>query len=528
MTLNKTIEKDEMRFRRQNEDLIRKAVSFKRQSIFDITSGIECSALLKKHSIENTSELIDFVRQIPAEHFSESKKFDPRVPKILLSLFSVFLAALTAFCLENDWIEKSVPFLMAVLAAMLSGLLVFGLFEGWAWLRYRRRKTRAQLLIRTLTILSVSLLAGWLVWNLHLEASIFTADTFRTASFALRIMMFLLLLTCTLRIARFPAIQKTAAEMLKKSTLGSTGSAVIAAFRLYPFRDEVFALCNHARLIQILDRAQEKKMRREAAPSKPIRVVAPRIQPVWFEPEAEVQPKEVKKAKIQEDGMKELKALYTFKEKQRACLDDSAGSLMSTFVLRHKGRRILWSLIDHGEMPIVFVLNDEVDRNMLAEEVIASLALFNPPELIDQVINDPLHNGLYFAGYENTVSVMNDINQLWKMIHTSMANTAKRQLTPGQSADEINMSLYEQSEDSEGYVRWKIVHFMEPHMSVRMNDLLVSEDGQQYGFLPVFYFSESEWNEDSDITDYLKNCEGLAVYSVTETAITNLKEEDEE
>lgn len=108
-----------------------------------------------------------------------------------------------------------------------------------------------------------------------------------------------------------------------------------------------------------------------------------------------------------------------------------------------------------------------------------------------------------------------------------MADAARRQFVPGQSVDEINTALYGQQEDAGGFIRWKIVHFLEPFISVRMNDLQVSEDGHQYGFLPVFYFSEEEWDEDSEITEYLKSCEDLAVYSVTETGIANLNNEEE-
>lgn len=529
MSLNRLIANNEKQFCRHNDELIRNAQSFSDNSYFDITSGIECSTLLKRHRIENTGELIDFVQKLPSGCFQEADTIRLRTAGALLDLICLLVSGLIIACVENDCIEDSFQYFAPFAVSIFIALLGFaGLALADIILRKDSHKSKTELSFRAVIIIAVSLAAGAIVWRMHPSASYFNADFFIHIIRIVKYTGFAALSGLLIWTCRLPIIRGFAREKLAGLTAVKALGGLLTAFRMYRFRDEIFALCNHARLIRILCRVEEKKEQKPKAAPPRATLRVPKIQLAPAMPEAVPEKKKEKKEKLPVQKAHQFKELYDARQKQRTVLADTSGMLMSTFVLRHKASCIVWSLIDHGGKPVVFVLSNNTDRNQLAEEIIVSFALFNPPEIIEQTVNDPLHDGLHFAGYENTVSVMNDISRLWKMIRTSKENAARRLKNHAQTADEINCMLFEQNENSEGFIRWQIVHFLQPLMSVRLNDLQASEDGWKYGFLPVLYLSEEEWNKDSDVTDYLRTAKDIAVYRVSGSRITDLNEEEKQ
>jgi hypothetical protein len=197
--------------------------------------------------------------------------------------------------------------------------------------------------------------------------------------------------------------------------------------------------------------------------------------------------------------------------------------------------------IEHNNKPLVF-LYDDTNENVeeiydFMDLIIQHIIEINPLNLLQLYINfygmDVSERQMYRHIQEKTpienIEYIGDVKELANRINDNIEfNFNKCKKT---NADVYNEEIYKTcGENSKDFLKWSILQMYIPKLfdndNEKMNvDILdAMEDGMRYGFIPVYYISESEWNNEerkniavSSIKEKIQKTEGK-VYRI------NLKE----
>ena len=196
--------------------------------------------------------------------------------------------------------------------------------------------------------------------------------------------------------------------------------------------------------------------------------------------------------------------------------------------------------IKHDKKPIVFLYDLEEATNVSAslfefmKSVLAGFYTINANAAFDAIVTDPVSKARKYEQMTNFLTIENDIKKLSEMIQSSMREVAKK----GLHIDEYNRKMALDGEDKIKYFKYKIVNFIVPEEAAAQNTNFFDSDlwgtlgdGNENGFIPIFYISYSDWkntfDEDSKLNSkfilQLKNAIGSsngAVYKIDADNIT--------
>lgn len=164
-------------------------------------------------------------------------------------------------------------------------------------------------------------------------------------------------------------------------------------------------------------------------------------------------------------------------------------------------------MIKHDKKPIVFLYDLDDTTNVSAslyefmKAILTGFYTINANDTFDIIVTDPVSKARKFEQMTKFLTIENDIKKLSNSVQNSMRKVAKS----GMHIDNHNKKMAGDGEEKVKYFKYKIAEFIVPEESSAQNTNFFDSDlwgtlgdGKEYGFIPIFYISNSDWKNTFD------------------------------